>query len=131
MSGRVEETKEWTTGKGRVLIRQGSAEVVCYRHPLLPGLFVACDMARPKSAKRHWIVVHDKTGLLIARTKSLMLLKDVKRLTLMYLNTIDWTQGPGTLSADPQAKLAKILLNISLGGAAAYEVFFKEEGETL
>jgi hypothetical protein len=129
MPGRVKEAKEWTRDKGRVLLRQGSAVVTCYRHPSLPGLFIAPDITRPNSArhprKRHWTVTHSKTGLMVACTKTLMLLRDVKRLSLMHLQGIDWTRGPGVLSSDPQAKLAKTLLNVSLGGDTTYEAFRK------
>lgn len=53
---------KWIKGKGRILLRQGSAVVTCYRHPSLPGLFIAPDIIRLSSAKHlrkhHWTVTH-------------------------------------------------------------------------
>lgn len=121
--------RNWIRGKGRVLLQQGSAVVTCYRHPALPGLFVARDITRPKEAGTHWTVTHASTGLMIAKTQSQMLLKDVKRLALMYLEKVDWTQGVGILSSSTQAKLVATLLNMALGGKWTMKCVIKEEKE--
>ena len=108
----------WIRGKGRMLLQQGSAVVNCYRHPALPGLFIARDITRPTKTRPHWSITHDSTGLMLAKTKSQMLLRDVKRLTLMHLGEavrIDWTQKAEDLCSDAQARWAVGQLTIALG----------------
>lgn len=127
---------KWIKGKGRILLRQGSAVVTCYRHPSLPGLFIARSATKPNDEKHpqrhqrhrrhHWTVTHDKTGLMVARTKSLMLLRDVQRLALDYLQEVDWEKGAGVLSGDFWARRAKTLLGIALGSGCSIDIGLEE-----
>ena len=82
----------WIKGQGIVdIINNKKLKVPCWRHPGLPGLFLAnIDVLYPiRHTWTQWNLTHEKTGLSLCTQHKTR--HQLARLAPLFLREIDWT----------------------------------------